>query len=576
MEKESINNRKRFRNIEKMFGKIQEKLGLRSRLLILFISLLIFSTIAVGITSYLKAKDMTKNSIENRLEREAEFMGYIAENLKFLYITSEEYFMEQLEENIQNQQNKLENDGIRSEYFYISDRGEAVSFNVSENVLPTIPESVVNHIRETKNGIIHEQIEGEAYTLSVQEIDVMAGIYVLLVPTNTYMDPVNQMAYFTIIIMIVSIVIATMVIALLVRSLTKSLMILRETMRVVREGNLLHNEPIKTTIPEISSLHKSYDAMINHMRNMLLDVKETTTNLEETGVELQHSSEATLTSSHRLIQAIDDVKQGAEQTASSSESNSTSFKVMKNNIENMITKMTDVFESSEEMRQSAKNGDQNMTLLIDQIHTFEQEFESLTVTIQEVETHSLAITNLVGLIQAVAEQTKLLSLNASIEAARAGESGRGFAVVANEVGKLAEQTSEAAEQITESTADLGRITSHATDEFVQMSVKMKGHLRVSNQSKASIDELMLHISQVSKDLEGMHMELKDLEERLPELEQVAVSSAAVAQETLANAEEMLASSESQVEQVKGTHDIGLKLTDVAKTLSENTQRFTLN
>lgn len=182
------------------------------------------------------------------------------------------------------------------------------------------------------------------------------------------MDPVNQMAYFTIIIMVMSIVIATIIIALLVRSLTKPLMVLHETMREVREGNLLHNKPMKTTSPEISSLQRSYDAMIHHMRSMLLDVKETTAHLEETGVELQQSSGDTLASSHQLIAAIEDVKHGAEQTASSSESSSTSFKVMKSNTENMIIKMTDVFKSFNEMKTSTKSGDQNMTTLIEQIH----------------------------------------------------------------------------------------------------------------------------------------------------------------------------------------------------------------
>lgn len=244
MKQQSIEKQNRIKKIKDLFRNVQGKFGLRSRLLILFISLLVISTVAVGMTSYLKARDLTKDSIENRLVREAEFMGYIADNLKFLYISSKDYFMEQLEVNIQNQQNKLADDGIKSEYFYISDSGEAVPFNLSEKSLPIVPELVVNRIRETKNGIIHEQIDGEAYTLTVQEIAVMDGIYVLLVPTNTYMDPVNQMAYFTIIITVVSILIATIIIALLVRSLTKPLVILRETMRKVREGNLLHNEPL--------------------------------------------------------------------------------------------------------------------------------------------------------------------------------------------------------------------------------------------------------------------------------------------------------------------------------------------
>lgn len=73
------------------------------------------------------------------------------------------------------------------------------------------------------------------------------------------------------------------------------------------------------------------------------------------------------------------------------------------------------------------------------------------------------ISDVVNIIQGIAEQTNLLALNATIEAARAGEAGRGFAVVASEVKQLATQTSKATEQISQQINDIQGATSEAVD-----------------------------------------------------------------------------------------------------------------
>ena len=313
--------------------------------------------------------------------------------------------------------------------------------------------------------------------------------------------------------------------------------------------------------------------MIGHMRGMLHELKETIKELENTGGDLKQSSKEALTSSHQLISAINIVKLGAEQTATSSENSVNSFKAMKYKIEDMMNNMETVFFSSERHELSANRGEKNISELISTIQVFENDFDQLTHTIKQVKEYSKSITNLVGLVNGIAEQTKLLALNASIEAARAGEAGKGFAVVAHEVRNLAEQSTIATEEISHAITNMESITSVASQEFDQILTKINKNLVMANESKISIGELMQEISRVSGNLKGMQTELEDLKGNLPELEQTADQFASVSQETLASAQEMLSTSENQIQQMESTDQIGFKLNSLSQSLSAITERF---
>jgi methyl-accepting chemotaxis protein len=554
--------------------KAGQQLSLGTRLLLLFISLLMISVVSVGVSSYMKAKEMAIGTIEQRLEREAELMGYIAENLKFVYVSDEDYFMQQLEGNVRSQQKKLKDDGIESDFFYISE-GKATPFQVSKKSGHLVAEESIDAILKAKNGVIHDRVNGEDYTVAFQEMKEINGIYVILIPTDTYMGPVNEMAYFTIAAIIISILAATLLISLFVKKITKPLNQLRNTMKKVREGHLHSSPEIRTSIPEINSLHKSYNSMIQQMMKMVYDLTHTTKELGNTGKELKDSSQNALASSQQLVAAINLVKAGAEQTAASSETSVRSFKDMKEMVEVIFTNMDSVFNSSATMNDSAVHGDKSIGQLISTIHSFEADFNSLTKTIHQVKEYSLSITTLVSIVKAIADQTKLLSLNASIEAARAGEAGKGFAVVANEVGNLAEQSAKMTEEITHAINKMEKITIGATDEFDQMHSKIKTNLMMASNSRISFDELMKEITTVSSKLHSMQGELKNLEKTLPQLVDGADSFLSVSQETLASAEEMLSASEVQVQQMEHTDQIGLKLNSLAKSLFEITHQFNI-
>ncbi|MFZ3588246.1 methyl-accepting chemotaxis protein [Bacillus sp. DJP31] len=572
-EKLSFKDSLNIKNTNKgLYGRVFSKFSLRNRLLSLFIFLLIISINAVGISSYLKAKETTIKSIENRLNREAEIMAYTAKNLKFLYVSDNQYFMQQLEISIRDQQVKLEKERMKSDIFYISNN-VANPFSVSSKSNITFSDSLLNKIGEKENGVFHSAINGEDYTISVHEMTELNGKYALFVPTKSYLGPVDGMAKFTLIVIISSLVISTILLLLFVQSVTKPLTTLQNVMRSVRAGNLNQSISIKTTIPEITSLNKSFNMMLGQMLAVIQELNDTTMELEKTGGELSNSSEDALSYSRQLIEAINVVKVGAEQTASNSETSVSGFQTMKESIEDLLINMETVSSSSEDMNQSAKRGEKKLSQLIGTIHTFEEDFEHMTTTIQQVKHHSSSITSLVGLIQGVAEQTKLLALNATIEAARAGDAGKGFAVVANEVRKLAEQSTKATEDITSSISVMEGATLLATKEFEQMLKKIKINLLTANQSKESFDELMIEIDTVSDKLHGMQGELKDLHQVLPELEQATVNFASVSQETLASTEQMLATSDDQIQKMENTHEIGIKLSELSNSLSTITKQF---
>ncbi|MEH7883738.1 methyl-accepting chemotaxis protein [Bacillus sp. JJ1609] len=551
---------------------LTQKLSLGTRLFILFFSLLIASVVTVGISSYVKAKAMAIETIENRIVREAELMGYIAENLKFVYVSDEAYFMQQLESNVRSQQKKLKNDGITSDFYYIAD-GKAAPFKVSEKSGSYFTRETIEQIQKAKNGVIHERMNGSDYTVAFQEMKEINGIYVLLIPTHTYMQPVTEMLYFTIAVILISMIVAAVLISLFVRKVTKPLNHLRSTMKKVREGGLQSSPAIETTIPEMVSLHKSYNSMIEQMMRMVHELTETTNELESTGDELKDSSKSALASSQQLVSAITFVKTGAEQTAASSETSVSSFRDMKDMMEAVLANMESVFSSSAAMNDSAGQGDKSIGQLISTIQSFEKDFKHLTYTIHQVKEYSLSITNLVGMVKAIADQTKLLSLNASIEAARAGESGKGFAVVANEVRNLAEQSAKTTEEISQAIANMEKITIGATEEFDLMHSKINTNLSMASNARLSLDELMQEISDVSQKLHSMKGELDNLEHTLPQLAHEADSFLAVSQETLASAEEMLSASDIQMKRMESTDQIGLKLNHLAKSLAQITQQF---
>jgi methyl-accepting chemotaxis protein len=562
-------------NPDRLFNGLLAMVSFRKRLLILIVSLLLASVSSVALISYNKSKEATITLIEQRLEKEVMTIYDIAQNLMLLFVGKEDAFEKKMNQVIKNQDAELAQDGISGEYFVLNDKG-VTPFKVSMSSDLNFTEQVVEDVRKKDKGIIHRELNGELYTLAFMPVQEFKGTYLIAIPQKEYLKNVNEMAKIIIIAVVISVSLAFIIILFLVRSLTEPLIQLREVMKEAREGNLDVHVEVNTTTPEVTSLIKSFHSMIDQMKKLLSNIKSTTNDLERTGNELQLVSGQVMEENEQLIEAIRVVREGAQQSAVSSETNTDMYQVMKGSISNVFTYMDEIIYKTDSMNSSANAGEKSITNMVHAMHTFEKEFKGVTETVNEVKNYSDAIAKVVTLIQQISEQTKLLALNAAIEAARAGESGKGFAVVANEVRKLAEQSSSAADDITHTIREMVHISNKASSEFDHTFANFQEHLETANTSRKAFDVLMGEIEHVVGMIETVQGELKGLNESMPEMESTAVSFVSVSQQTLASAEQMMAASESQMMKVKTNREAGERLKALSESLSHFTEEFQFN
>lgn len=157
-----------------------------------------------------------------------------------------------------------------------------------------------------------------------------------------------------------------------------------------------------------------------------------------------------------------------------------------------------------------------------------QSIQSLEKEMQTIESSSLEITDIITLINDIAEQTELLSLNASIESARAGEAGKGFNVVAGEVRKLAEKSTQAANRIYELITNNQRIIKVGVN-YSKNATRVLRDIAMSNELSAglvkTISEEIQRVKQSSNEILGVINYISEIAQaNLIESENVAQST----------------------------------------------------
>jgi len=137
----------------------------------------------------------------------------------------------------------------------------------------------------------------------------------------------------------------------------------------------------------------------------------------------------------------------------------------------------------------AKQGSEAVTLTIQGMNNMRDKMQETGKRIKRLGESSQQIGEIVGLIDDIAEQTNILSLNASIQAAMAGEAGRGFAVVADEVQRLAERSAEATKQIADLVSNIQADTNEAVSSMEDATREVVENTRLADEAGRALGEI---------------------------------------------------------------------------------------
>lgn len=323
----------------------------------------------------------------------------------------------------------------------------------------------------------------------------------------------------------------------------------------ISEGDLTQRATVRTQ-DEIGRLGTSFNLMADSLRTLLTEISELSMQLAASSQQLTASSEQTSQATLQIAESISEVASGAGNQVESVERGFESIRGIADGITQITAGAESVSGSATEASEHSAEGSGIMLEAVSRMETVRQQVDQLEQAMNLLNERSAAIGQIAEMMTGIAQQTNILSINASIEAARAGEHGKGFAVVAQEVKKLAEQSRRSAEQIREMNTAVREETVTAVQVTAEVVEGVSGSsvsIRHAGELFGSIKERLQQVASQSKEMTGtMQMISEESSQAVVSMEQVSESTNVTAdnthnvssatQEQLAAMEEIAASS----------------------------------
>lgn len=556
--------------------------SMKGRVTILFFISILVTVTLILVASIPSAKTSLKNTTRNYMLDMATTNGELVDTAIEAY--GESYVLR--EDYLNDMMKDVGVKGVKSSYAYlVSDDGTMLWHPTADKIGKPVENAVVSGLvkqledgKKPKSSVTSYDFKGvqkyASYYVSYKAKEPF--IYVISADETEVLAPIQSM---TVRAIICGVVIGALMFIFASIIMTKSLAPMEDINSLIRRMSNLD----MTNDKKIDALAKRTD----EFGQMARGAQTLQQRLSTTVNEIKNQSEKLFTSSDTMLknaasmaetsgqvdQAVSDIAQGATSQADSTQKTTDNIVRIGEMIENTSHSVDDLNKVSATMLEAQNTASGILNDLDDINRQTTEAVEQIALQTKKTNESTVEIQKVTALISSIAEETNLLSLNASIEAARAGEAGKGFAVVAEEIGKLAEQSNQSTKQIEDIIAKLVQDSAESMKTMENVREITGRQSEDIGRTGEAFSKIAEGIAATNESVNNISNQMSEMDKARSEVVDSVESLSAIAEENAASTQESSASV-TQINQIAGDiRDDSGSLRNIAEVLKNHMNEF---
>lgn len=417
----------------------------------------------------------------------------------------------------------------------------------------------------TEGIITFKEENGEQTYLNVQKIPESSWVSVSYVPYNEILDELYSFTKNLVFLAIGGILILIILMERFIHMIVRPVKKLSNAVGAITEGDFSVQVNVNTK-DEIGMMAEGIKNFIQTMRGIIIEITDISKQLDEQSIDGTQISQQLFESATMQSTSMGDMSGTVKELAISISEVAESA----SRLANLVADVTQSGESAESQMKNAvsssADGQNDMLKVSGYMENVSVKMNTLQKSAEQMDQSVSKINSIVELIGDIAEETNLLSLNASIEAARAGEAGRGFAVVADHIGKLATTSKEAVSDIANLTDEIKSLVLKTVEETQESGDAIKNSQQAVGQAEVTFKQIYESVNYTNQSVTAMIGMIREVND-------IALNVAGITQEQSASSEEILATTETMKANAQGVNEDSMKMSDDAKQLEKNSEKL---